>query len=250
ILQGKSKDSRRVFVTHSSDDGMTWARPQEITSSVKKGDWGWYATGPVNGIEIIHGVYLGRLIIPANHSELDSGHNPVSRSHVFYSDDHGANWKLGGSEDELTNESTLVELVDGSLMQNMRSYHKQNRRAVANSRDGGASWSRVKLDETLIEPICQGSLLRYSWSEKGGKSRILFSNPASLKRENLTLRVSYDEGATWAKSKVIHAGPAAYSCMAILPDKSIACVFENGEKKPYEKISIARFSVDWLEQKE
>jgi sialidase-1 len=249
INNGTSKDTRRVFVTHSENNGITWARPLEITASVKKADWRWYATGPANGIQLTRGAHKGRLVIPCNHTEPNSGGPPVSRAHVIYSDDHGATWQLGGSEDELTNESTVVERADGSLLHNMRSYHKKNRRAVATSNDAGASWSRAKLDEALIEPVCQGSILRCSWPEKGGRSRILFSNPASTKRENLTLRLSYDEGATWAASKVLHPGPSAYSCLAVLPDKSIACLFECGEKGPYEKISLARIPLDWLEKK-
>jgi sialidase-1 len=256
IGSGTSKDTRRVFVTHSEDDGVTWAKPQEITASIKKPDWRWYATGPANGIQLTRGAHKGRLVVPCNHTETNNTSQAVSRAHVIFSDDHGATWQLGGSEDELTNESTVVERADGSLLQNMRSYQKKNRRAVATSDDGGASWSHVKLDDALIEPVCQGSILRYSWpsvtpalsSENGGRSRILFSNPASTKRENLTIRVSYDEGATWPVSKVIHAGPSAYSCLAVLPDKSIACLFERGEKSAYEKISLARIPLDWLEK--
>jgi len=121
--------------------------------------------------------------------------------------------------------------------------------------------------------VCEGSLLRLTWAgekgngkeqtadgkegeaggrgrdEKERRGRILFCNPASLKRENLTVRVSYDEGATWPVSKQIHPGAAAYTCMAVLPDKSIGCLYENGEKQPYERISLARFSLDWLEKK-
>jgi sialidase-1 len=179
---------------------------------------------------------------------LDDTGKSISRSHVFYSDDHGATWQLGGSEDELTNESTIVERADGSLLQNMRSYHKKNRRAIATSNDAGATWSPVKLDEALIEPVCQGSILRYSWPDAAGRSRILFSNPASKERENLTIRLSYDEGASWAVSKVLHPGPSAYSCLAVLPDKSVACLYECGNKSPYEKISLARIPLDWLEK--
>jgi sialidase-1 len=248
INNGTSKDTRRVFVTHSATDGMTCAKPREITPSVKKPDWRWYATGPANGIQLTRGGHKGRLIIPCNHTESNSADQPASRAHVIFSDDHGTTWRLGGIEDELTNESTVVECADGSLLHNMRSYHKKNRRAVATSNDGGATWSRVKLDDALIEPVCQGSILRYSWPENGGRSRILFSNPASAKRENLTIRISYDEGATWAVSKVLHAGPSAYSCLAVLPDKSIACLFECGEKSLYEKISLARIPLDWLDK--
>ncbi len=250
ISYAASRDTRRVFVTHSSDNGLTWAKPQEITASVKKPGWGWYATGPVNGIQLTRGAHKGRLVIPANHSASvlqTNATTAATRSHIIFSDDHGKTWQLGGSEEEMTNESTIAELADGSLMHNMRSYHKKNRRAVATSKDGGVTWSPVKLDDALIEPVCQASLLRCTWPGDGVKSRLLFSNPASVKREQMTVRLSYDEGATWPVSKILHSGPAAYSCLAILPDKSIACLFERGKKTPYETITLARFPVSWLE---
>ncbi len=90
-------------------------------------------------------------------------------------------------------------------------------------------------------------MLRCTWPNTGNKSRILFSNPASTKREKLTVRVSYDEGATWPLSKEIFPGPSAYSCLAMLHDGRIACLFEAGEKNSYEKITLAHFSLDWLE---
>jgi sialidase-1 len=248
IINGTSKNTRRVFVNHSADNGQTWAKPVEITLSVKKQNWGWYATGPVNGIQLTRGADKGRLVIPANHTETNATGEAVTRSHVIFSDNHGETWQIGGSEEDKTNESTVVELNDGSLLHNMRSYHKKNRRSVARSRDGGLSWSAVKLDEALIEPVCQASILRLSWAN-GEKSRILFSNPASVKRERLTLRVSYDEGVSWPVGKVIHDGPAAYSCLTVLPDGTIGCLFENGSKNPYERISLARLPVASLEGK-
>lgn len=248
IIYRKARDTRRVFIAHSADDGRNWTPPAEITASVKRPDWGWYATGPVNGIQLTRGPPRGRLLIPANHSTLTTATQSVTRSHVIFSDDHGKTWQIGGVEEEMTNESTLVELSDGSLLHNMRSYHKKNRRAVATSRNGGLTWSPVKLDEVLIEPVCQASILRCTWPDGGEKSRILFSNPASTKREKLAVRLSYDEGTTWTGGKVLQPGPAAYSCLVMLPDKTIGCLFERGEKSPYEKISLARFSLRWLEE--
>ena len=248
IISGTSKNTRRVFVTHSGDNGTTWARPVEITDAVKEKKWGWYATGPVNGIQLTRGEHKGRLIIPANHSELNAHNEPITRAHVIFSDDHGRSWRIGGIEEEKTNESTLVELSNGSLLHNMRSYRGQNCRAVATSHDGGMSWSAVTLDPRLIEPVCQASILRCTWPGDGEKSRILFSNPASVKREKLTVRISYDEGTTWPVHKVIHEGPAAYSCLTVLPDQSIACLLECGKKSPYEKISFVHFPVSWLER--
>jgi sialidase-1 len=150
ILEGKSIDTRRVFATSSRDDGLTWSEPREITRDVKKPHWRWYATGPVNGIQLTRGPHKGRLVIPANHSDhADPSKHPF-RAHIIYSDDHGKNWKLGGVEEDKTNESTLAEKTDGSLLHNMRSYHGKNRRAVATSTDGGLTWSPVTLDEALV----------------------------------------------------------------------------------------------------
>ncbi|HVR35831.1 MAG TPA: sialidase family protein [Methylomirabilota bacterium] len=246
IMDGTSEDTRRVFVTHSTDDGLTWSSPREITASVKKPHWRWYATGPVNGIQLNRGGHRGRLVIPANHSDHSDPDRHPYRSHVIYSDDHGRTWELGGVQEGMTNESTLVERADGSLLHNMRSYHGRNRRAIATSGDGGATWSKVTLDEALVEPVCQASLLRFDWPRPDAPGRLLFSNPASNKRENMTVRLSNDEGATWPVSRTIHPGPSAYSSLAVLPDRTIACLFEGGEGNPYEKIILARFPLSWL----
>jgi hypothetical protein len=97
-------------------------------------------------------------------------------------------------------------------------------------------------DEVLVEPVCQASILRYP----GAKGGWLFANPASTKREKMTIRFSRDEGKRWPVARVLHTGPAAYSCLAVLPDGTIACLYERGDKHAYETITLARFSLAWL----
>ena len=93
----------------------------------------------------------------------------------------------------------------------------------------------------------QASIRRYSWPDEGGKSRVLFSNPASEKvRQKMTVRLSYDEGKTWPVSKLLHGGPSAYSCLAVASDGTILCLYERGAKSAYEKITLARFRLSWL----
>jgi sialidase-1 len=62
----------------------------------------------------------------------------------------------------------------------------------------------------------------------------------------MTIRLSYDEGRSWPVSKLLHPGPSAYSCLTILPDGNIACLYEAGQKSPYEKIIFSSFTLDWL----
>lgn len=246
ILAGTSKDTRRVFVTCSTDDGVTWARPREITADVKHKDWTWYATGPGSGIQIERGPHKGRLVVPCDHIEKDSKRYC---SHVIYSDDHGKTWKLGGTTPgDKVNECEVVELADGRLMLNMRNYSSKRCRQVATSADGGLTWKDQRLDEQLLEPICQAAIERYRWPAQDNPGVILFSNPASSSgRVRLTVRASYDDGKTWPAHQVLHAGPSAYSDLAVLADGRFACLYEAGEAHAYEWILFAALSLESLQ---
>ncbi len=238
------RNNKEVFVTTSTDDGETWSKPVNITGQVIQPRWTWYATGPGHGIQL----RSGRLLIPCDH-KLDNATKQQPHlyiSHVIYSDDRGKTWKIGGILDERTNECQALETQDGTVYLNIRSYHDKNRRAIAWSRDGGETFSPVTLDETLIEPKCQASLLRLSGAGDGRKNRVLFANPASTERKNMTVRLSYDEARTWPVSKVLNPGKSVYSELAIAPDGTILCLYENGEKNQYEKMTLARFTLEWL----
>jgi sialidase-1 len=235
IEKGIGKGTRTVWVCKSADDGETWSKPVEITRDVKRDDWTWYATGPGVGIQL----KSGRLLVPCD--------NKIAKtrdfqSHVIYSDDHGATWKLGGVVGPACNECQAVELSDGSVMLNMRSYLGNNRRQVARSKDGGESFARPAVDDALIEPVCQASLIRYP-GDKGG---LLFCNPASTKREKMTVRLSNDDGKTWPTARRLYDGPSSYSCLAVLPDGAVGCLYERGVKTFHDEIAFARFTLDWL----
>ena len=245
-----NRDNNDVLVTNSPDDGATWSEPTDITADVKEPDWGWYATGPGNGIQLRGEAHRGRLVIPCDHRVARiEDRSRSARSHVIYSDDSGDSWQVGQTTDYMMGECAVAELSDGRLMLNIRSRRGNCCRAVATSDEGGETWSDCVDDPTLVEPECQASLIRHSWPDQHGRSRLLFSNPATngrKERRRLTVRLSYDEGETWPVAKVLHAGPSAYSCLASLPDGRIGIVYEAGAEHPYETIRFARFSLDWL----
>ena len=143
------------------------------------------------------------------------------------------------------NECEVVELEGGSLMLNMRNYdRKLKTRQTAISTDGGQNWSNQRHDETLVEPICQASLRRFRWKSDEKPGVILFSNPANTtERKSMTVRASYDDGETWKHTRLIYEGGSAYSCLAILPDGSIGCLYE---KDGYKNIVLARFPLSWI----
>jgi sialidase-1 len=80
----KWRYDRPVWLTHSDDDGRTWAGPIEITEQAKDPSWTWYSTGPVHGIQLS----TGRLIASCTHRVRGPGcpdDQDTSRySHVIY----------------------------------------------------------------------------------------------------------------------------------------------------------------------
>ncbi len=240
IIDQTSQDTRRVYVSCSIDDGATWSQPKEITNNVKKSDWTWYATGPGSGIQLQRGPLKGRLVVPCDHIEAGTGHY---YSHVIYSDDHGASWKLGGKTPEhQVNECDVVELADGRLLLNMRNYDRSKKnRQVSVSDDGGNTWQDQHFDPALIEPICEAAVERLGGRSERDRGVVLFLNPAHQEaRLNMTLRASYDEGQSWPDARVLYQGPSAYSDLAVLPNGLIGCLYEAGQQDPYESIVLAQ----------
>ncbi len=233
---------KRIVALHavsSDDDGRTWSKPKDLTPSVKLAEWEAIMVGPGRGSQTRD----GRLLVPCYSQQVDNDY-----THVLVSDDHGSSWRVSNAAGSMTNESAVVELVDGSWLVNMRSGRRHGYRVFSTSVNAGQQWETLRDATELPGPCCQGSLIRYTDVRSGyQKNRLLFSNPAdSSQRRNMTVRLSYDEGKTWPVSKVIYPGPTAYSCLTVLQDGTIGLLFENGEKSPYEKITFARFNLEWL----
>ena len=225
-----------LHLIHSDDDGATWSEATDLNPMVKDPAWKAAWPSPGSGFQ----ARSGRLYFPITQV------SDAAYSRLVYSDDQGVSWKITAPMGRDTNESMCVELDDGRLMANMRSTILQQR-VVAISDDQGHSWEPMDDGEKLIGPQCQASLIRYSSLSNGDdKNRLLFSNPASTKRENMTIRMSYDEGKTWPVSKTIYAGKAAYSSLAVLPDGSVGLFYEHGPQHDTDQLSFVRFTIEWL----
>ncbi len=241
-----------LVLFRSDDSGRTWSKPIDISASIRKPDWGHHAFGPGIGVQLRHGKYKGRLVLPANFRKSFDKRQP-SYSHVIVSDDHGKTWKLGGTLGDYSNECQVAEIQEdgrSGLLINMRNHwgrggfpEKSGKRLVARSFDAGQSWGAEAMDAALPEPPCQASLYRYSFATSNEPSRLLFANPIGPGRANLRVRLSLDEGRTWPQGKLVAVGAAAYSCMARLPGDRVGIVYEGGN---YQRISFSTFSIDDL----
>ncbi|MGC9055104.1 MAG: sialidase family protein, partial [Candidatus Hydrogenedens sp.] len=239
IINGVSKDTRRVFIAYSTDNGQTWTKPDEITTTTKHPDWSWYATGPGIGIQMTGDKYKNRLIIPCDHANKN---DKQWYSHIIYSDDAGKTWSYSNPVGIKTNECQVVELTDNKLLINMRNYNREYTcRATSMSEDGGVSWTNLDYDLALIEPVCQASLIKHS--SKNG-DYLIFSNPADKKeRIKMTVKISDNFGKTWKYQKMLYEGPSAYSSLYSINENEVGILFECGEKSPYEKIVFQKIDI-------
>lgn len=252
IIQKTSTDTRRPYMLYSDDDGKTWSEPRELTDCCKDPSWGWYATGPGAGIQLEYGKHKGRLVIPANHSYDESKPDVYRRfgdygygAHVLISDDHGKTWRKSEPIRPGTNESQIVELSDGTLIMNMRSYNGEYSRAIATSADGGETWSEIEHDHQLVESKVQASIINYG--EYQNKEMILFANPAvPVGRTHMTVRASFDGTESWEVAKLIYKGPSAYSSLTRLPNGNVGLFFEAGEDNPYRTMKFVSFPPELL----
>ena len=247
----------RCFSMRSTDDGLTWSNPADITGIFEpfrsKYDWKVIATGPGHGIQI----KSGRLVVPVWIAYGKTGDHAPSAAATIFSDDHGKTWRAGDlclpNEGDFgnPNETMVTELSDGRVMLVSRSVSKANRKIVTTSSDGARNWSTPVFHEQLWEPICMASIV----AVPAKPGTLIFSNPHTLKfekdggetpagrgkRENLCIKLSRDDGKTWPVNKTLDHGKAAYSDLAVLPDGTILCLYEADTN-----IVCARFNMEWV----
>ena len=229
----KENDVYYLHMVKSSDNGITWSEPVDITSQIARPEWHndfkFITSG--RGIQTRSGKLLHCMV------NLNNG------MHVFGSDDHGQSWFLIDTPIKPGDESKIAELSDGSWMINSRANGK-GLRYVHISSDEGKTWETWP-EPVLIDPGCNASFIRYTSIEDGyDKNRLLFANAKMEKgRKNMTVRLSYDEGKTWTEGKTIYPGGSAYSSLSILKNGNIALFFE---KDNYKENAFVSFSLEWL----
>lgn len=250
----KGDKIERLFVIKSSDEGLSWSDPQEITSVAKSSKNTIVSIcGPGVGITLTKGKYKGRVIIPMSEAIQEKGKR-VDSSFALYSDDNGNSWKhgkffpptkdgnLGG------NEIQMVELEGGKVLASVRS---NGNRLTSVSEDGGKSWTPLKAQNDLVDTGCMSPLLCYRWKNENEPGILIHvgvtGRPDGRKRGESIIALSYDDGHSWSVERPLYNNNFDYSSLAILPDGSIGMLAEydfNGERA---SIKFVKFNLAWIQ---
>ncbi|MFE9053385.1 exo-alpha-sialidase [Streptomyces mutabilis] len=250
--------ARTPHLQYSDDDGRTWSAPRDLSAEIQPPDWdSWYATGPVHGVQLTGGDHAGRLVVGVNAETWDGERVTANHAALVVSDDGGENWRIGATDTwpvaadgtfrQKPSELTLTERADGSLLVSGREENGTDlgHRTQAVSRDGGDSFAApFRALPDLYTPQVQGSVLRLG-------DRMLLSAPADPdRRRTMSVRSSYDGGATWDsvdRGTVVTRDWSGYSDMVAVDDATVGLMYEAGPVDARDEIRFARFTEDWLQ---
>lgn len=243
FFQSTPSNPIRLFTSSSTDNGITWDAPKDITSQIYGQNSSdpvrqtWYGIFPTSG----QGLTMrdGRLMVVIPVRETSS--NTIS-DYAIYSDDEGLTWNVSQKAVTGGDEGKVVELDNGNILMNVRGTN----RIKSVSTDRGITWSPQTTWTELSGNPTNGDMIRYtSVKDRFNKSRLLHSIPTASTRKNVTMFLSYDEGETWQPQRVIAPNTSAYSSITILPDGTIGVYLEEDGTAPY-KMYFLNFSLGWL----
>ena len=248
----KPEETGQFVVVKSTDDGLTWSQPTNLTSQIKDPAWQLLLQGPGRGITMTDGT----LVFPAQFkadlgAKAIDGGQYTCHSTIVYSKDQGKTWQIGTGAKSNTTEAQVVQLTDGSLMLNMRDDRNRadkgvtNGRAVATTTDLGKTWTMHSTSNSALqESNCQASIISTDLIISGKKQQVLFfSNPNSkTDRSHMTIKASLDGGLTWPEAYQVELNAEngfGYSCMSMVDNQTIGIVYEGVKELYFQKIPVS-----------
>ncbi|WP_282082748.1 exo-alpha-sialidase [Streptomyces tendae] len=249
--------ARTPHLQHSDDDGRTWSAPRDLSAEILPPDWNsWYATGPVHGVQLTGGAHPGRLVVGINAETWDGTRVTANHAALVVSDDGGEHWRTGATDTwpvaadgtfrQKPSELTLTERADGALLVSGREENGTDlgHRTQALSLDGGDTFAApFRTLPDLYAPQVQGAVLRLG-------DRTLLSVPADPdRRRTMTVRSSWDGGATWDsvdRGTVVTRDWSGYSDLVSVDAATVGLLYEGGALDARDEIRFARFTEDWL----
>ena len=163
------------------------------------------------------------------------------------SKDGGQNWYVSGTSGTSgADEPKTLERNNGDLAISVRSsgYNYYNYTS-----DDGATWhlpSQTRFTSGISGNACDGEYMVWCSTVEGNQWDVALQTlPNSGSRQNVSIALSTDEGATFGTPKTICPRGSAYSAAVVLPDGTLGVYYEENGLFGGYTMRFVRFSLDW-----
>ena len=254
----------KIMISRSTDDGLTWSDWKLVDGDVNNFDQGklkgytrgFAASGTGARLNDNFSTLMGAMMI--NNKDYS---NPAAA--VIVSTDNGYTWTVRsiakrkqGTQDE---PKVVTQLNDGRILLSVRSGDwkttEKKRVWFRSKADLGSDWDELTPIGNFYDGACNAEGILFTSTLDGyDKNRLIhLALDSNADRRNLTAFISYDEGMSWEKQKVLNSGRAGYAALARLKDGTIVTLSEEqgGQGLPTTgkelyNIVFRRFNLRWL----
>ena len=247
FFAGTSQEPPRWKTIVSRDGGLTWEAPVDHTndlygancSNPKTKTWKSGFSGSGAALQKRDGTLVSSFV---NRQADDSQH-----FYFFMSKDGGKSWYVSGnSGTSSADEPKTLERNNGDLAISVRAggYNFYNYTS-----DDGETWhlpAQTRFNSGISGNACDGEYMVWCSTLEGNPWNIALQTlPNHSSRQNVSIALSTDEGATFGTPKTICPRGSAYSATVVLPDGTLGVYYEENGVFGGFTMRFVRFSLDW-----
>ena len=247
FFAGTAAQPPRWKTITSHDGGLTWEAPIDHTddlfgancSNPKTKTWKSGFSGSGAALQKRDGTLVSSFV---NRQADNSQH-----FYFFMSKDGGESWYVSGTSGTSgADEPKSLERNNGDLAISVRSsgYNYYNYTS-----DDGETWhkpSQTRFTSGISGNACDGEYMVWCSTLEGNPWDIALQTlPNSPSRQNVSIALSTDEGATFGTPKTICPRGSAYSAAVVLPDGTLGVYYEENGVFGGFTMRFVRFSLDW-----
>ena len=247
FFAGTAAEPPRWKTITSRDGGLTWETPVDHTddlfgancSNPDTKTWKSGFSGSGAALQKRDGTLVSSFV---NRQADNSQH-----FYFFMSKDGGQSWYVSGTSGTSgADEPKTLERNNGDLAISVRSSGYNYYNYTSND---GETWhlpSQTRFTSGISGNACDGEYMVWCSTVEGNEWNIAFQTlPNSGSRQNVSIALSTDEGATFGTPKTICPIGSAYSAAVVLPDGTLGVYYEENGVFGGFTMRFVRFSLDW-----
>ena len=247
FFAGTAAQPPRWKTITSRDGGLTWETPVDHTddlfgancSNPKTNTWKSGFSGSGAALQKRDGTLVSSFV---NRQADNSQH-----FYFFMSKDGGKSWYVSGTSGTSgADEPKTLERNNGDLAISVRSTGYNYYNYTSND---GETWhlpSQTRFNSGISGNACDGEYMVWCSTVEGNPWNIALQTlPNNSSRQNVSIALSTDEGATFGTPKTICPIGSAYSAAVVLPDGTLGVYYEENGVFGGFTMRFVRFSIDW-----